>query len=32
MAVDIDMDGRLVLERDGVKNLVNAGEVTVVKR
>jgi len=32
MAVDIDMDGRLVLERDGVKSLVNAGEVTVVKR
>lgn len=31
-AVDIDVDGRLVLERDGVKSLINAGEVTVAKR
>ena len=31
-AVDIDIDGRLVLERDGEKSLINAGEVTVVKR
>ncbi|MFZ5980354.1 MAG: biotin--[acetyl-CoA-carboxylase] ligase [Candidatus Zixiibacteriota bacterium] len=31
-AVDIDFSGRLILERNGVKTPISAGEVTVVKR
>lgn len=32
MAVDIDVEGRLIIERDGVRLPITAGEVTVVKR
>lgn len=32
MAVDIDVDGRLIIERDGQQVPITAGEVSVVKR